>query len=309
MIVATTGSCVIVHDVHAAGPQEKQLAEALFRDARQLLEQNRTREACVKFEESQRLEPKIGTLLNLAVCHERLGRTASAWAEFVQAQEEARRSDMQEREEFARTHAQTLEPRLSRLVIRPPMGVPGVTLSLDGVAIALLAASTPFPLDPGDHVVEARAPGYLPFRAVVTLAEADRKEVTIPMLQPEPPKSEPPVRPAPRDNTTSRTLGIVAIGAGAVGIGLGAYFGLRAFSKREEADGYCVGTLCRPEGLALIDEGRTAATVSTVAFVGGAVLATTGVVFLLSASSSRAPVHAWLAPGPRGATVGLRAAF
>ena len=54
------------------------MAEALFQAGRACLERDRVEEACAKFSESQRLEPKLGTLLNLATCHEKLGKTASA---------------------------------------------------------------------------------------------------------------------------------------------------------------------------------------------------------------------------------------
>jgi len=46
------------------------LADALFRQGRELLEQERFAEACVKLAESQRLDPKLATLMYLADCHE-----------------------------------------------------------------------------------------------------------------------------------------------------------------------------------------------------------------------------------------------
>src|SRR5678816_2011124 len=87
----------------SAGAQSdrKALAEALFQDGRELLAQGKTQEACVKFASSQHVEPKLGTLLNLAACHEAEGKTASAWAEFTEAAVQAERSNQSERQEFA----------------------------------------------------------------------------------------------------------------------------------------------------------------------------------------------------------------
>src|SRR5688572_24676732 len=54
-------------------------AEALFQEGRRLLKIDEVLAACSKFDESLRLDPAIGTLINVAACQERLGRTATAW--------------------------------------------------------------------------------------------------------------------------------------------------------------------------------------------------------------------------------------
>src|SRR5687767_14605716 len=117
-----------------AQTEGKALAETLFRDGRTLLEQGRTKEACAKFASSQRIEPKLGTLLNLATCHEAEGKTASAWAEFTEAAVQAERANQPERQAFAREHAEALARRLSRVSIVFQED-PGVSLTIDGVGI------------------------------------------------------------------------------------------------------------------------------------------------------------------------------
>src|SRR5262245_61539276 len=54
-------------------------AEALFRAARQSQTAGDIGKACDLFEESYRLDPAGGTLLNLAACEERAGRITKAW--------------------------------------------------------------------------------------------------------------------------------------------------------------------------------------------------------------------------------------
>src|SRR5829696_5855787 len=89
-------------------------AEALFTEGRRLLAERRYAEACAKLAESQRLDPAIGTLLNLADCHEKNGQTASAWARFREAAEAARRAGDATREKVAARRASALDEKLSK---------------------------------------------------------------------------------------------------------------------------------------------------------------------------------------------------
>ena len=73
-------------------------AEALFQEGRALLDQGNVDAACDKFESSQASEASSGTLLNLADCRLKQGRTATAWAQFVAA---GRLAQVQNRAEHA----------------------------------------------------------------------------------------------------------------------------------------------------------------------------------------------------------------
>src|SRR6185369_16874031 len=93
---------------------DKAAAEALFNHAKQLVKEGKLSEACPKFEESLRLDPGIGTLLYLADCLEKSGKTASAWARFLEAAAAAKAANQADRETKARQRAAALEPKLSR---------------------------------------------------------------------------------------------------------------------------------------------------------------------------------------------------
>src|SRR5687767_2391284 len=76
-------------------------AARLFSEGRALVLEGRFAEACPRFEQSQRLEPRLGTQLNAAFCHERQGELATAWLGYQQALGLARRAGDGERERFA----------------------------------------------------------------------------------------------------------------------------------------------------------------------------------------------------------------
>ena len=143
----------------SAQSSDSALAEALFRNGKELMDSGKLAEACPKFEESYRLVPKLGTLLNLATCHDKQGRTGTAWDELTRAATQAKQSGETERLEFARSALDQLDKRLSKLVVRVPSPVDGIEVRVDGRSIGRAVWGTPMPLDPGDHSVEARAPG------------------------------------------------------------------------------------------------------------------------------------------------------
>ncbi len=109
-------------------------AQLLFNEARSLMSSGKYGEACDKFAESQRLDPGGGTILNLALCHEKQGKTATAWADFNEALSAALRDRRAEREKLAREHIAALEPLLPRLVVETGSAstAAGLEVKIDG---------------------------------------------------------------------------------------------------------------------------------------------------------------------------------
>jgi hypothetical protein len=101
-----------------------------------------------------------------------------------------------------------------------------------------------------------------------------------------------------------RVAGLGVGAAGVIGIGIGAFFGLRAMSKQDESNknGHCdAADTCDPEGLALRSEAITAATVSTIGFIAGGVALAGGVTLFLTAPSGDSPPKATTARAAAGA--------
>jgi hypothetical protein len=175
------------------------VAEALYRQARDLMAAGKLDQACPKFAESQRLDPATGTLLNLAACHEKQGKIASAWLEYSDAMVAARRDGREDRVSYARDRIAELEPKLSRLtlLLAPGADLPNLTLELDGSSVGQAVVGVPTPVDPGKHTVRAAAPGKQPRIYEVSIdGVSDQKSLTIEPLDAALPTSEPVSPPA-----------------------------------------------------------------------------------------------------------------
>ncbi len=143
-------------------------------------------EACSALEESQRIESRSGTALNLADCYEHAGRLASAWSTFLEAATLAKATGNAEREHGARERASALAPRLSNLLISAPSAAstPGLEIIRDGELVGPAQLGVPLPADAGTHTVAARAPGRKPWQTTVTVANgASTANVAVPDLE------------------------------------------------------------------------------------------------------------------------------
>jgi len=169
---------------------EVALADALYRQARELMAQGQFEQACPKLSESYRLDRATGTLLNLAACHERVGKVATSWLEYSDAAEAARRDGRPDRVTYAEERSRALQPLLSRLTLitlatKPNQAVEqdGLEIRLDGALIGPAARGVPTLVDPGHHAVEAKAPGKVPWRHDVDVNRpGEQLTVTIPQL-------------------------------------------------------------------------------------------------------------------------------
>jgi hypothetical protein len=145
--------------------------------------EERYSEACPKFEESLRLDHGMGTQFNLAHCWEKLGRTASAWALFLDVAAAARAGNQPQRESAARERATALEARLARLRIEVPEPSRDTKIERDGQDVGKAAWGTAMPVDPGKHVVTVSAPGKKDWTNEVEVPASNRTiSVKVPAL-------------------------------------------------------------------------------------------------------------------------------
>jgi hypothetical protein len=298
---------------------QRAAAEALFQRAAELMDAEKYAEACEKFQASQELDPALGTMLHLADCYDRAGKTASSWALFQEAAQKARRGGQPDRERIANERAQDLQKRLSLLELRIAKEhvVPGLELAVNGVAVPRASLNTPLPVDPGSTRVEARAPGKKPWTATFALPVGPVTRVLeIGALADAPRKAEPSPasgserRDEPRSSNVQVTLGYVTGAVGIAALVAGGFFAYRAYDQNRRSKAECRTedpNACTSDGVELRDDAKQSAAFSTIATVSGAALVAGGVVIVLTAPpSAPSREHAAL---PRGAALSIRGAF
>ena len=292
----------------AQTPAERALAESLFREGKKLLAEGDVAGACRKLEESHRLDAVGGTLLNLATCHEKEGKIATAWAEYQSALELAKQARRRDRELLARRKVDELAPLVPRLTIRLEGAAPeGLVVEVDGVALGEAGLGTGLAVDPGAHTIAARAEGRQPWETTASIATSETKEIVIPALAAIPPPAPPPAPPPPESPAggwmvpTSYVLGGVSI----VALAIGAGFGVAAVSEGDTVAERCPGNVCDAEGLAAHESGRDAATVADVSLILSLVAGAGAVtLFVLAPDDDESPAVAVSAHGGPGAVGG-----
>lgn len=256
-------------------------ADALLRAGQRLRADGKQSEACEKFAASQREEPSASALLNLARCHAEGGMSATAHSEYLAAARLARTQGKTKQAEEAELSATELTPRLTYLLIRvPAQRATEVVVSRDGEELPP-NLDEPLPVDPGSHVLNAKATGYADWSTTVVLSQPGQVlTVTIPELTPlQRPRVPQRVRAlsAAPERRASPTRAWVAAGVGAGTLLSAAVLGWIAKSDWDDVNtrGLCQAGRCSHEGLAERQQAQNLAD-----------LATTGVVISVAAFAS-----------------------
>jgi hypothetical protein len=339
---ASTGAALVAAAVVASSwfapcaalAQNPSPADTAFEEGRALMKSGDLAAACAKFEESDRLEPAAGTLLNLADCYERVGRYASAWRAFTAGAEAADHLGQFDRARRARERAAAVRDRLATITLVVPSAIASAEIRLDGEAVPQGAWGAAWPVDPGPHTIEASAPDRRPWSAqIIITRDAERVSVTVPDLSPadgtvasvvlpsggdrressstsssgSPAPVDPKPEAASKPGAAHRTGAYALGGASLVAIGIGTFASLQALSKRDDSGAHCsADDSCDPEGLRLRAQSRSAGNVATVSFeVAGALVAGAVVLWITAPDPSPARAAGWRRPA-LGVTLGER---
>ncbi len=270
------GLLVLPSGVAHAQDANAAAAEQLFQEGRALMEENKFAAACEKFKESARLDVAPGTVLNLAQCYERVGRTASAWARYRELVALSTRRGQPERAAFAETKVKELEPKLVSVVYVVPRPEAGLVVEQDGTDLGRAAWGTRIPVDPGAHQLRVSAPGFRSWSASVFVERSDQR-IQVPPL-----RRTAAAAPSGEREGSGGGLRLVGVGlliaSGATAAGTLVLGGVAKLENDRARSDECGPTTCSPDGTRRIDRAMAFGNVATALGVGTVVLLGAGLL-------------------------------
>jgi hypothetical protein len=294
-----------------AGADTPTAADVAFKKGRELLKAGKFAEACAQFEQSQALDPQLGTQFNIAQCDEKIGKLAAALALY---REIADKDTNGQRRSVAIDLAARLDKRVPHVQLQVEPVTAPVAVKLGDQTVACARGRCDARVDRGHYTASATAKSFRDASAAVDVpvegATVIVKLVLVPEAAEPPPKPPEPapkpppapepavaVEPPPPEQPAPSHRKRYAIGAFAVGgasLATGVVFGVLARSAWNDAKAACGNSTACPDSTALAranslrDTASSRATLSTAFVLGGAMLAGTGLVLWLTAPSEHA---------------------
>lgn len=327
LLVALAGALTVTAPARA---QDIAAAEALFNRGLADMEAGRYEPGCKAIAESQRIDPRPGTLFTLATCEDRWGHVATAvtrYADYLLVYErlpEDRKASQGLRPATARARREKLAPEVPELTVLLPPGAPrGTAVRRDGQPMAEAALGVGLPVDPGDHVIATEPPGGAVWEQRITIARGEKKTITLEVRTAKP-SAALHVPPAPRGPSARRVASYTVGGVGLAGLLIGGVLGGIALQKKGIVDQHCGSgvrskdpTACDPTGLDAANGAKALGTGSTIAFAVGLAGVGTGLALLLTDRARPAPPRGARAPsitahmlaGPSWLTLGAEAVW
>jgi len=277
-----------------AGDKDK--ADSLFKQGKKLMAEKKYADACEDFEQSMKLDPGIGTELNIGHCYEEWGKLARAFKSYKSALKMAKDAS-DSRADKIEGLVNQIDPSVPRLTMHVPKDADTSSVTIDGAAIADI--SQPILLDPGPHKVEyststgGKKSKTIPIEKGGTY-DANLLDLPIKAAQTaDHVTSPPPPPPRPRHVAETsdpgkgyRIAAFAVGGAGIVAIGVSSYLTLSAKSSYNDAlKKDCAGmtNMCNDAGLKATHDARHKANIATIVFSAGLAAVGGGVVLYLLA--------------------------
>lgn len=277
------------------------------------MEHDDLKTACQRFEESERLDPAAGTLMNWAECLNRQGKLVASMLKWREALDALPPAD--ERRTGAEERIAALRLRVPRLAIHlAPSAPAGAIVVRDAAAIDAAALGIEIPVDAGEHRIAVSAPGRMTTEVVVKIAEGERRTITVTAGHPVSafaPASRSTDHSAPSETPVGAWI---VGGVGAAALLTGGTFGVLAIVENGKVNDECHKTSsslqCSQAGMDAARAGDTYATVANVLVPIGLVGLGVGAGWLWASSGGQNTGSLRAAPvGSHGASLNFASTF
>jgi hypothetical protein len=206
----------------AQSPQDLLRAQKLYDEGDKAEQAGDAAQALAKFEEALTVVETAQLRLRAGRCQETLGKLVEALESYKRAvalsEEDAALNKV------ASDQARAAANRVPKLALSKPKDAPAATITVDGRAVT---DGEPIPVNPGEHVIVAEAPGFQRFEKRVAARESDTVTIAIELVSLDKPKVV--------DEKPTPVLPWVLIGGGAAFLGASIGFGAASASAKSTA--------------------------------------------------------------------------
>jgi len=279
---ATSALCALLSFTAAlhAEPSDaqKETARSLMAEGRALREQHDLKGALARFQAADAIMSVPTTGYELARAQADLNLLVEARSTIRRLLTPAPKPGEPAPFQEARTKADALDAELDtriaslHFVLQGAPPTESVDIFVDGEIIAAAAVEMPYRVNPGHHLISAKAKGK-EASAQIDVVERQSAEVPLDFVDvatPAPDASSPPPSAAEQPGGVP-TISYVAGGIGAASLIVGGITGALALSSKHAAETGCRDSQCPPSTWSDLDHAHSYATVSTVGFIVGAV--------------------------------------
>jgi hypothetical protein len=306
--------------------EETAAARALALEGIKLADAGRCEEAIERLARAERLRHAPVVLGRLGECQIARGRLVEGTETLRKMLREPLPSSPPEVVLAARERAQgVLDKTKNRIgalniVVQGPDDTAQVSVMVDGQPMNAALLEVDRPTDPGDHLIEAVAPGFSTASSRVSVGVGSRQRVVIELVPdphaalPEPASrapasaaltagaaSSPSIIAAGNDERASgdapsgneRALGqpdhtaaYVAWGAGGVAVAAGSVLGVMAFTRKGDLEEECPDNVCPATSRDRLESARGVGTAATVSFIVAGAAVGLGTVLYFTAEPS-----------------------
>jgi hypothetical protein len=314
--------CSAQLSTHLASAEDPSAAEtaaarSLAVDGLKLAQAGNCVEAVPKLERAEKLYHSPVVASRLGECYVSLGKLVEGTEVLRKVLREPLPADppaaLSKALERAQKALDSAKPRIAGLTLKIAT-VTDLAVKIDGDAVPGALLETEIPSDPGEHQIEATAPGFLKASTRITVAEGEKKTVTLTLARDpnapvvvaaapptgsaaagDAPATQAPAHsdsapstqtsPPPAPSSPNRTAAYVSLGIGAAALGAGGVLGVMTMKQHKDLKDSCPDNVCASDKQGDLDDAKRLGNFSNIAFGVGAAGVIVGTVLYFTAGS------------------------